>query len=229
MRQFTIGMLCGAAALLATSCNKPTANQAAGAVNAGGEAAAAAQDYYTVNALPVPDAKISALQGKFKMLKVGEADGIPSDGLGGACLVFAAADLGFPVMAANKTCTTNLSCKTGEIGNDGTAASATYCDGKTHTCWAKPGANGAGLALCNKGIVMKPDDLNVAPADPPAGGGPIDASKFKIKPGAKVRVVACLQKIDAIKGPGGTGCPSIDGKDRIEVMGPVATVKPDTP
>jgi hypothetical protein len=47
-----------------------------------------------------------------------------------------------------------------------------------------------------------------------------------IKPGAKVRVVACLNQIGFKPPPNGTGCPSIDGPDRIEVFGPVATVKP---
>jgi hypothetical protein len=223
MRQFTIGVLCSAAFLASAACNKSPENQAPEAVNAGSDEAAGTDKYYTVNALPVPDARITALQGKFKMVEAGAADGIPSDGTGGACLVFAAADLGYPAMAA-KSCTTNKSCATGEIGTDGTAASATYCDGKTHSCWAKPGSNGAALALCNKGIKMKPDDLNFAPADPPAGKGPIDAGKW-VKPGAQVRVVACLQRIDAVKGPGGNGCPTVDGDARIEVMGPVANVK----
>ena len=218
MRQFTIGMLCGTAALLATSCNKPTANQAAGAVNAGGEAAAAAQDYYTVRAGPVPDAKISALSGNFQMLKVSAAQGIPSNQRGGACLIFPAADLGFTKMAA-KTCTKNSDCSVkgeNELG--------VYCDGDTNSCWAKPTINNGNNELCNRPITMTASTLNPVPADPPVGKGPIDVRQFKIQAGAKVRVVACLNKLGA--NPVTTGCASPNGPDRIEVMGPVATVKP---
>ena len=224
MRQFTIGMLCTAAFFAAAACNKSQENKGSEAVNAGGQAAAAADEYYTVSALPVSDSKITALQGKFKLLKVGAGAGIPSDRRGGGCLVFAAADLGFPKMAA-RSCTTNRSCETGEIGTDGMAASATYCDGKTHSCWAKPGSNDAANALCNKAIIMVPDELNVAPADPPAGKGPIDASKW-VKPGAKVRMVACVGKPWNPPPPPLPPCARVDTADRIEVMGPVATVHP---
>jgi hypothetical protein len=224
MRQFTIGILCGAAFFALTSCNKSPQGQASEPANAGGEASPAATDYFTVRAGPVANAKVTALSGTFQMLKVSAAQGIPSNGVGGACIVFAAADLGYPVMAS-RSCTTNLSCQTGENGNDGKPASAFYCHQATHTCWARPGSDPFGNATCNRPITMTPAVLNPVPPDPP-GAGPVDATKLGIKPGAKTRVVACLNKGQPPYPPPGPGCRQIDSNDRIEDFGPIATVKP---
>ena len=221
MRQFCLGILCSAA-FLATACNKSSDNQAPADLNAGGEqGAAAADEYFTVRAGPVANAKISALAGNFQMLKVAAAIGIPSKGSGGACLTFAAADLGFAKMATTK-CTTNTDCYTRENGNDGMPASAAYCDAPTRSCWAKPKSQGAANALCNKGKIFPASKLNPVP-DPPDGSGQIDVSKW-VKPGAKVRVVACVQK--PYTGPPPPPCGQVESADRIEVLGPVATVKP---
>ena len=204
MRQFIVGALAGAI-LLTTGCNKSNQDNSAGSAV---ERAAAAADYYTVRAGPVPNAQITALAGTFQLLKASAANGIPSDRLGGGCLIFAAADLGYTKMAAMQ-CHQNADCYTGE------GESAGYCDGQTHSCWAKPG-NVPDEALCNKHIILNVNELTPAPKSP------FDASKV-VKAGAKVRVDACLNKAGA--DPGATGCGSKDGADRIEVMGPVATVK----
>jgi len=191
-------------ALAACGGNPPGADE-----NASGNAVAAA-DYYTVRAGPVADARIDALSGTFQMLKVSAANGIPSNGRGGACLVFAAGDLPGLDQIANKRCETNAQCQDAN-------ASAAYCDAQTHSCWVRPKKDPSGSQTCNRPITMTPTTLNPVPANP------VDASPLDVKPGAKVRVVACLNKLGA--SPQLTGCGSIDGADRIEVFGPVATVK----
>ena len=208
MRRMIFGIVC-IASLATAACNKPPEKAAPEGANVAGEAAAS-DDLYTVNAGPVANANVGSLSGWFKMLKA-PAQGIPSDRLGGACLVFAAADLGFTKMAA-KSCTKNSDCYTGE------GESAGYCDGKTHACWAKPSTFDAANALCDKGKVFPLNVQNPIPVTP------IDASKW-VKPGAKVRVTACINKKGFVPGPNGTGCPTKDGTDRIEELGPIATVK----
>lgn len=215
MRRLAIGILCGTA-FLASSCSQPSDNQTPEAANAGGEVAAAAE-YFTVRAGPVSNAKISALSGNFQILKVAAPNGIPSDRRGGACFVFGAADLGYAKMAT-KSCTKNADCYTGE------GESAAYCHTETRTCWAKPSANDAANKLCNKGKIFPTNDLNPIPADAPAGSGPIDVSEW-VKPGAKVRVVACVGKPWSPPPPPLPPCGRVDTPDRIEVMGPVATIK----
>lgn len=219
MRQLTIGLLCGAI-FLAAGCNKPQSNAPA-ELNASGEEASAAGDYYTVRAGPVANAKITALAGTFQMLKVSAAKGIPSDLRGGGCLVFKASDLpNLPIMAGT-SCNTNTDCQTAD-----TEYSAAYCHAETHTCWAKPKKNNAADRLCNKAKIFPVNTLNPIPADPPAPGtGPIHVSEW-VKPGAKVRVVACVGKPWNPPPPPLPPCAQIDTPDRIEVMGPEATVKP---
>ena len=218
MRQFMIGILCTAAHFSA-SCSKSPEGEAPEAVNAGGaeQANAAAEEYYTVRAGPVANAKINALSGDFQVLKVSAAQGIVSDRRGGACLIFRPEDLGFSKMAA-KSCTSNKDCYTGE------GESAGYCDLGAHQWWAKPSTFDAANALCNKGKIFDAGTVNSVPADPP-GPGPIDVSKW-VKPGAKVRVVACIGKPWNPPPPPAPPCGQVDTADRVEVMGPAATVKP---
>ena len=178
--------------------------------NASGKAATAAATLYTIRAGPVPNAQLGALAGSFQLLETGNPAGIPSDRLGGACLAFAAADLGYTQMAA-KQCTKNSDCSTPGENEFG------YCDAQTNSCWAKPKGPTANAALCRKGQVWTATDTHPVPIQP------ANAAQFGIKAGAKVRVVACLNKsgIDGAQ----TGCASKDGPDRIQVLGPVATVR----
>jgi hypothetical protein len=210
MRHIVIAALCGAAILI-TGCNKnaPANNGPAANIEA---SANAATDYYKVLPGPVPDAKLSALSGTFQLLKVSAADGIPSDDKrGGACLVFAAADLPGSGLAG-KTCSTNLECQSAGV-------SAGYC-GPEHKCWARPLSDPQGDKTCNRPITMSPNVRNPVPIQP------VDAGALGVKAGAQVRVVACLNKTGWVPGPKGTGCPSIDGADRMEVMGEPAKVHP---
>lgn len=172
------------------------------------------QQYFTVRAGPVPNARISALSGTFQMLKAGPGKGIPSSGVGGACLVFSAADLPDLSDIAAKKCSANHECQSEH-------ASAGYCDGKAHSCWMRPKSDVSGSATCNRPIAMTAAVLNRVPAAHPANVGLLG-----VKPGARVRVVACLNKgappFPNKKAP----CALIDSADRVEVMGPVATVHP---
>ena len=189
--------------LVGCSGNPPTDENAAGSSQGATEAR------YTIRAGPVPNAQAGALAGTFQLLETGGPNGIPSARIGGACLAFPAADLGFPQMAA-KQCAKNSECATSEnpVG---------YCDVEQRTCWSRPNRPDARPALCNTGITLNPNDLNAVPAQP------VNVAPFNIAPGAKVRVIACLNKAGA--NPRATGCASADGPDRIEVMGPIATIR----
>lgn len=192
-----------AALMTAAGCGGPPSDQAN--ENAGGPT----EEYYTVRAGPIADARIDAVDGTFQMLKVGAGNGIPSAGRGGACIAFDPADLGFTEMAA-KQCTTNASCDTEETKG------FAYCDTQTAKCWVK--LEGApGEALCNRPITMTATTINHVPKQPTPASDP------KVKPGTKARVVACLNKSGA--DPRVSGCGSVDGTDRIEVLGPVATLR----
>ena len=212
MRHIVIAALCGAT-ILANGCSsekKAADNGPAANIEA---SANAATDYYKVRAGPVPNAKLNALSATFQLLKVSEAEGIPSDGHGGACLIFAAADLGYSKMAATQ-CHTNLECNTHE------GESAAYCDTQTNSCWARPGSDPSGAKTCNRPIQMSPNVLNPVPVQP------VDAGALGIKAGANVRVVACLNK-GAGPYPGGDPpCKKIDSADRMEVMGVPAKIHP---
>ena len=201
MRQLSSSLI-AAALVSAAGCGGPPdqANQ-----NAGGPA----EDHFTVRAGPIADARVVAIDGTFQMLKVGPGNGIPSGGRGGACIVFDPVDLGFPEMAG-KQCTTNKSCDTEETKG------FAYCDTQTAKCWVK--LEGApGEALCNRPITMAATTINHVPKQPTPANDP------KVKPGTKARVVACLNKTGANISV--NGCGSIDGAERVEVMGPVATLR----
>ena len=193
----------GFATLLLAGCGGNSTSD-----NASGNGAAP-DDRYTVRAGPVASAKIDALSGSFQLLKSGAPDAIPSSGMGGACLVFAAADLGYAKMAAMQ-CQSNQQCYTGE------GESAAYCD-LDKKCWARPGTDPLGAKTCNRPVAMSPAVLNPVPRQP------VDAGALAVKAGTKVRVVACLNK-GFPPFASGPPCGKKDSPDRIEVLGPLATV-----
>ena len=201
MRQICSSLIV-AALLSAAGCGAPPdqANE-----NAGGPT----EEFFTVRAGPIANARVDAIDGTFQMLKVGAGNGIPSLGRGGACIAFDPADLGFTEMAG-KQCTNNAGCDTNET------TGFAYCDTQTAKCWVKlEGAKGE--ALCNKGIIMTAATINHVPKQP------APANDSKVKPGTKARVVACLNKTGANVLV--NGCGSVDGTERVEVMGPVATLR----
>lgn len=185
-------------------------NEASPDENASGSTQAAREATYTIRAGPVPNAGAAALSGTFQLLEVGGPDAIPSNRLGGACLVFPAADLGFTQMAA-KQCTKNSDCSFPAENAVG------YCDTQESKCWSRPNRPNARTALCNLGFAISPNELNSVPKQP------VDVGQFNIRAGAKVRVIACLNRADADLQK--DGCGSTDGPKRIEVMGPVATIR----
>lgn len=201
MRPLLLPSLGFATLLLAGCSGDPNGDNASGN-------AAAPEDRFTVRAGPVANAQLDALSGTFQVLKSGSPDAIPSALIGGACLAFPAADLGFTQMAA-KQCSKNSDCSTPGENEFG------YCDTQAGTCWARPAGPAARAAFCDTGKVRTLNDINSVPVQP------VDASQFRIRSGSKVRVVACLNKTGATR----TGCASNDGPDRIEVLGPVATIR----
>jgi hypothetical protein len=203
MRQFTIGILSATALAAAIGLSYESSGKTG-------------PSYYKIVAHPVTKQNLTALQGTFRMIKTSAGGGIPSNRIGGGCLVFAAADLGLSAMAGT-SCTKNDDCKSSQSGNDGKPASAYYCHRQTRSCWARPGSDPFGKDTCNRPITMTPNVHNPAPVRP------VDASKLGVKKGAHVRVVACLNKIPYPST--GAGCKAIDSTDRMEVFGPVANVK----
>lgn len=166
---------------------------------------------YDIRAGPVAHAFVQAVSGTFQSVQVRTPDAIPSALLGGACLVFPASDLGFTTMAA-KECSKNSDCST--VGENAVG----YCDTSTKQCWSRPNHATARADLCNLGFTLAPQEIYQVPA------APVDVStKFNIQAGAKVRVIACLNRVDADLRV--DGCGSADGPKRIEVMGPVATIR----
>jgi hypothetical protein len=229
MRQFTVGLLAGSI-LLSTACSK---NPGENASSTEGARSAAAQDYFTVRAGPVANAKINALAGTFQMLKVGQGNGIPSDGKGGACLAFRAADLGFTEMA-KAVCHSNSDCSheapPGTTGDEAFSYAPDpgnpahrenrygYCDQSSNQCWSKPIVNGGNEKVCNRPITMTPTTLNPVPKDP------IDVTQLNVSSKGQVRVVACINKGTAPYPGGRPPCSKVVSPDRIEVMGPSANV-----
>ena len=204
MRSPFIHSLTFAALLLAGCGGNPPADNATGNE-------AAPEDRFTVRAGPVANAQIGALSGTFQMLKSGAPDAIPSSGMGGACLVFDPAALGYTRMAAMQ-CTTNKDCSdTGE-------GSAGYCD-PDRKCWARPKGDLDGGKTCNRPLQMTAATLNPVPKQP------VDAASLDVKAGTKVRVVACLNKGGPPFPPPRPPCGLPVSDDRIELFGPVATVR----
>jgi len=228
MRQLMVGTLVSAALIAAAGCSKSPDDNASQSVNTGSEEVAAGGAYYTVRADDIADAKLDALQGTFAMVPATASDGIPSAGLGGACLVFTAKDLGFSVMDG-KRCTSNAECSVGppaglqpsdpesySYAPDPTRPQHRenrygYCDTQNKQCWSKPITDNGNNAVCNRPVTMTSGTLNSVPKQP------IDVSKW-VKQGARARVVACLNK----GGPTFPGkkppCGEIVSADRIEVM-----------
>lgn len=137
MRQFTIALLCGAA-LLVGCTNKSNENAA---TNGAGQESAAPPLYKNVPGA-VTGNRADGINSSFKIIQA--AGGIPSDRYGGACIVFRAADLNFPLMAA-KRCAKDEDCATGE-------AIAHYCQHSTKQCLARPNPAGGRDPYCNRSI-----------------------------------------------------------------------------
>lgn len=205
------------AALLVAGCSGNRDDEAAdGNANA---TAAGSEEYYNIRAGTVTAAVASALSGNFQLQRTGAPRGVLSNGNGGACLVFASADVQ-PQMPAQ--CRTNAECKV-----PGTTVSG-YCDaggggagGETGTCWARPPRDLPGLKTCNRGVMTSQGALNPVPAEP------VNVAALGVQPGARVRVLACLNKQGYVPGgvsAGGTGCAGTN-VDAVHDWGPVATVR----
>jgi len=170
---------------------------------------------YTIVGGPVVGEPKNGVNGSFRITEVQPA-GIPSERLGGACIVFAAKDLSFHDMARKK-CVRNSDCVT-----PGEAEKGVYCHKPTNTCWAKPVGDAADQALCERSKDFpRPKNWDVN-KDHPISANPVSLRPFGIEKGARARVVACLGR--AYVDPAQSGCASMDGPDRIEAMGPVVVL-----
>ena len=175
-----------------------------------GQIVAPSAPRFTIRAGPVEHNEARAMSGTFQVTRTGAPDGIPSSFLAGACLEFLAADLGFAGMAAIR-CEKNSDCAVPSENEFGA------CDTATNRCWSKPPGIAAGLKLCNRGVIAAPSDRIPVPLVP------VNVEELGIKRGSHVRVGACLNKagID----PRATGCLALDGKDKIQVWGPISSVR----
>lgn len=176
MRRFIFCAL-AASTFLVTGCSNKEADYAAGGQML---------PHYLIVPGPVTGSRAAGINATFRLVQAAAhnaQDGITSDQLGGACILFRAADLGYTQMAA-KSCTTQEDCATGE--------GVPYCEGGQ--CWARPdvGAN-APDPLCRKSgdttpVTHWPVNLPVEIADP----GPIPAPA-NLRANAQARVLACLR------------------------------------
>ena len=117
MRHVSIALLCGAS-LLTAGCNKsPEANVQGNQTSPG--------PLYTIAAGPVTGDRTAGINGTFRITEA--ADGIPSDRMAGACIIFRAEDLDYSAMP--KSCNNDSQCKA-----DGASG---YCSPE-HTCWGRP-------------------------------------------------------------------------------------------
>ena len=175
-----------------------------------GQADAPQEPRFTIRAGPIVRAEAAAVSGSFQVHRTAAPNGIPSQRLAGACLEFLAGDLGFAEMSA-KQCQKNSDCSTPGENEFGA------CDTHTNQCWSRPAGFTAGAKLCNRGLIAPVNDVIQVPAEP------VDVRQFGIKPGAHVRVGACLNKSGI--NPQVTGCQTSDGPDKIQVWGPVTRVR----
>lgn len=179
MRQF---ILCALAAttFLTTSCEKKNAE------NAAADLTAKTIPHYMIVPGPVTGSRAAGINATFKLVQAtvgngGKDSGITSDQLGGACILFRAADLGYTKMAA-KSCTTQADCDTGE--------GAPYCDGGQ--CWSRPFADPD--PLCRRsGDTNPPTPWPVGQDVKIAEPGPIPVTSYNLPPNTQARVLACLR------------------------------------
>jgi hypothetical protein len=168
MRQFTFALLCGASLLCAACGKSPEANVEA---NAGVE-----PPLYTIVAGPVTGDRATGINGTFRITQA--ADGIPSDLLAGACMIFRAQDLGYSAMPGS--CHADSECKA--------PGAAGYCSAD-HTCWARPAV--APDPMCRRSLeTHQPWPVDTDNKIAASGSVPVPSG---LKPNAKAVVVACLR------------------------------------
>jgi hypothetical protein len=142
---------------------------------------------------PVTGSYASGISGTFHY-EVAATGGIPSNGWGGACLIFRAKDLGFEQME-KKHCTQDSDCTTNESGG--------YCEQTTKKCWAKAvlptpeDADGFSCLRRIEGLSPQPLQVGETLTIPVSHANLVN---MKIPQTAKVRVLTCLNS------PGGRGC-----------------------
>jgi len=201
---------------------------------------------------PTPRRKISAgaikfsaatnppkLQGSFRISTSPSRNAIPSNGIGGACLVADLNQFDIPRMSSgqDRKCTKNSDCNEGlRTGWSG------YCDADgERTCWVRPGHGTT--ELCNKSVDYAPPNVWEEDTKHPSNTTPFDLSKPRYPgkltqgkrnalesfsrafPGpVRWRVVACLNGIDLKTQQYYPGCKDIDvahKEMRMEVFGPI--------
>lgn len=171
-----------AAPLLALGCTNNSNENATTNVN--GPAVAATPPLYKNVPGAVTGDRASGINATFKIIQA--AGGIPSDRLGGACIVFRAQDLGYDTMAAQR-CSRDEDCGTGE-------AIAHYCQKSTKQCLARPNVTGPKDPYCKRSI--DPDFLGKhwpADVDIPISDNPI-AVPANLKPNAQAFLITLLKR-----------------------------------
>ncbi|MCL6684028.1 hypothetical protein [Sphingomonas alba] len=129
--------------LFATGCNKYSPAENASANDA---AAAPAAELYVIEAGTITGNRQPGINSWFKVKS--SKDGIESDRLGGECILFRPADLGYTQMAG-KTCTDDDGCATGE--------GYPYCHADSGKCWTRPIVpQGAKDPYCNRSVDYEP-------------------------------------------------------------------------
>lgn len=172
------------------------------------------RSHYTVVPGTVSGSRASGLSGTFQMEYAGiwpTATAIESDGRGGACIAFLASDV-LAIGQAPNSCSKDEDCDSfaGKVD-------AYYCDREgAGRCWVKP--LNTSTQLCNRPVMLK--DGEPAPVPKPENVAPLPPNVLRND--ASARIIACINKTGA--NPQITGCGVSDGPDRVERMGPIATV-----
>jgi hypothetical protein len=220
--------------------------------------------YYRIAASPLTGSMASGISGSFRVVRAvvyrpqhpdqsAFTTGIKSERYGGACVAFAAADLGYTAMAA-KQCSTNLDCsneKKQTEPDDPTLAPSEqrgvyrpdpvndpnhyesrygYCDRSAHACYAKPIYLGGTGANTNTGGIegalcsKRVKGLSPAPWEEGIDNPLKVASTTLAKIGLK-GTPAHARIVACLQGtsPPENGCKSVSGPDRVEVLGDVLT------
>jgi len=199
MRQLALALLFTAPLLAAAGCNKSPGNQNTSNVGVG---QGAPLPHYTIVAGPVTGNRSSGIDATFRITQAsapdgGPASGIPSDLMGGACIIFRVQDLDYHLVAA-RSCTQDADCETRE-------PSAHYCQQATGQCWARPGRPPGQDPLCNRSVDYTPPTKKwPVDTDVPISKNqnPIPVSSYNLKPNAQALVVACLRGKGAKNGCG---------------------------
>jgi hypothetical protein len=136
---------------------------------------------------PITGSYAGGIAGTFHLEAAIGDNGIPSNGDGGACIVFRAKDIGDEEMDKIR-CSNDSQCST-------PAHPYGYCEQPNNKCWAKP--SGSDPKVCKKGVAMVPGAVHTISVSKAT------LTQFNIPHNAKARVLTRLNCASPACGPNG--------------------------